>query len=257
VKGGLKIPLPIAGLLHLEVGDAWRSEQWDLSRVIRGESSDRARFRYKANGMRVHLKHVPHYRVEIGGGLEYVNRAASGDLPELLTDSRNSGKVLAEATLRLADSRYQNRLYVEGFLARKSILGDLNFSGGTAELNNRWEISSDRQTYLDWTVKAGTARGQLPVEEYFVLGLDTHPRHLLRGHSTHVDSRYGSSPMGTDFALVNLDIERRILALPLFNTLNIPFITVKWEVFVDAAKTFDRSRLLQQGKLWIDTGAGL
>jgi len=63
--------------------------------------------------------------------------------------------------------------------------------------------------------------------------------------------------MGTDFILMNLDVERRIVTMPLFNSMNIPFVTVKWELFVDAAKTFDRRRIFQQGKLWIDAGAGL
>jgi len=257
MDGHFKIPLPIASLLYVDFGDTWRSEQWDVSSVIRSEFSDRARFRYKSNALRMQLKHIPHYRVELGVGLEYTNRAASGDLPQLFLNSQNSGKLEAHTSLRLATDGYQNRLHVKGFLARRSILGDLDFSGGIAELNNRWEISAQRLSYIDWTLKAGASRGQLPLEEYFVLGLDTHPQHILRGHATHRDSRYGRSPMGAGFLLMNLDFERRIVTLPLFNALNIPFLTVKWEVFVDAAKTFDRTRVMQQGKLWIDTGASL
>jgi hypothetical protein len=64
-------------------------------------------------------------------------------------------------------------------------------------------------------------------------------------------------PMGTDFALVTLDVERHLKTLPLFNVLNIPFINVKWELFLDAAKTFDRNRIFKQGKLLLDGGAGL
>ena len=63
--------------------------------------------------------------------------------------------------------------------------------------------------------------------------------------------------MGTDFVLLNFDLDRRLATLPLFNALNIPFLTVKWELFFDAAKTFDRNRIFRQGKLWLDTGAGL
>jgi hypothetical protein len=63
--------------------------------------------------------------------------------------------------------------------------------------------------------------------------------------------------MGTDFVLVNLDLERRILTIPLFNTLSVPYITLKWEVFLDGAKTFDRARVFQQGTLWIDTGVAI
>ena len=60
-----------------------------------------------------------------------------------------------------------------------------------------------------------------------------------------------------DFVLLNFDVDRRLATLPFFNALNIPFLTVKWEAFFDAAKTFDRNRIFQQGKLWLDTGVGL
>lgn len=255
--GQFKIPVPLPGLLHLEVGDTWRSERWDLSPSIRPEARPRARFQYKANSIRLHMKHIPHYRVEIGGGFEYVNRAASGDLPELSTDGGNTGKFALDSSFRLADGRYQNRLRLEGFAARRSILGDMNYTGGTAELNNRFTLSKDTRTYLDWTVKGGTSRGRLPVEDYFMLGLDVQPRHPLRGHTVAEHGRFGHGPMGTDFVLFNFDVDRRLVTVPLFNSVNISYLTVKWELFFDGAKTFDRNRIFKQGKLWLDTGGGL
>jgi hypothetical protein len=175
----------------------------------------------------------------------------------LFTNSQNSAKFTAEVALRLVDRRYKNRLRIEGFAAREAILGDLDFNGGIVELANRWEVTPETQTYLDWTVRAGTARGQLPVEQYFVVGVGDRSGNLLRGHAVHEEGHYGRAPMGTDFVLANLDLERRILGIPLFNALNISVLTVKWELFVDAAKTFDRARIFQQGKLWVDAGAGL
>ena len=257
IEGGLKIPLPMGALTYLEIGNTWRSERWDLSPSIRSESRPRARFDYKANVLQIHVKQIPHYRVELGAGFEYRNRAAKGGLPELFTDSRNTGKFSAETNFRLADGKYQNRLHLEGFAARRSIIGNSQFTGGVAELNNRITLSKDTKTYFDWSIKTGTARGRLPVEDYFVLGLDTRPANPLRGHTAADHGRYGHAPMGTDFVLVNTDIDRRLATRPLFNTANIPFITVKWELFFDGAKTWDRNRLFQQGKLWLDTGGGL
>jgi hypothetical protein len=244
--------------LHLQLGNTWRSELWNLSPNIRDEGLPNARFRYKANILRLGVRHIPDYRFDFGAAVEYRNRAASGDLPELATDSRNTGKFTVETNFRLADRiRYQNRLHVEGFAARDSILGDFDFSGAVAELANRFTLSRDHRAYLDWAIKAGTTRGNLPVEDYFVLGLDTNPRNLLRGHAATDHGMYGRGPMGTDFILFNMDVERRITTLPFFNTFNIPFVLVKWEVFLDGAKTFDRNRIFKQGKLWIDTGGGL
>src|SRR5206468_1488374 len=80
-----------------------------------------ARFKYDANILRLHVKQIPHYRFDIGGGIEYRNRSASGNLPKLATDSRNVGKFSVESNLRLFDGQYQNRLHLEGFAARRSI----------------------------------------------------------------------------------------------------------------------------------------
>ena len=74
----------------------------------------------------------------------------------------------------------------------------------------------------------------------------------LRGHTAADHGRYGRAPTGTDFVLVNTNIERHLATLPLFNTVNIPFIGVNWEVFFDGAKTWDRNRIFQQGKLLLD-----
>src|SRR5439155_9475777 len=153
-----------------------------------------------------------------------------GDLPELATDSRNTGKFTVETNLRLLDGRYQNRLHLEGFAARRNILGDTQFSGGVAELNNRVTLSRDTRTYVNWSLKTATSRGSLPVEDYFVLGLDTHTVNALRGHTVADHGRYGNGPMGTDFVLVNTDIDRHLATLPFFNNFNIPFLSVQWQL---------------------------
>src|SRR5947208_2297374 len=44
--GRLKIPIPLRGLLYLDVGNTWRSERWDLSPNILPPARDRARFNY-------------------------------------------------------------------------------------------------------------------------------------------------------------------------------------------------------------------
>ena len=110
---------------------------------------------------------------------------------------------------------------------------------------------------MDWTVKGGTIRGQPPLEDYFILGMDVNPTNLLRGHQVSDHGRNGQGPMGSDFVLTNFDIERRIFTLPFFNSFNVPFVIVKAEVFFDTAKTWDRTDVFKDSKLLMDTGAGL
>ncbi len=257
IAGGLKVPIPWPGLFHLELGSGWRDERWNVSSNVRPEFRPFSRFDYKATAVGVHIKHIPHYRVELGGGFQYRNRTVKGTLPQLVTDSSHIGQFNAEVNLRLIDRQYQNRLHLEGFAARRSIIGDTNFSGGIARLDNRITLSQDARTNLDWTIWTGTSRGALPIENYFLLGLDTIPLYPLRGHTAAGDGHYGNGPMGTAFALVNTDFERHLATIPFFNRLNIPFLRVKWNLFLDSAKTWDRNRVFQPSRLLLDTGGGL
>src|SRR5262249_27811011 len=232
--GGFRIPLPIAGLLSLQLGSIWRSERWNTSSQILPQFLPRARFDYAATAVGIGIKQIPHYRVELGAGFEYRNRYAKGELPQLYTDNRNVGQFGVEANFRIFDGKYKNSLHLDAFAARPSIIGNARFTGGVAQLSNRITFSKETQTYFDFSLKGGTAQGggSLPVENYFVLSVDT--PNLLRGHKSFHEGQYGNGPMGTDFALFNSDIERRITTVPFFNSLNIPFVTVKWELFFDA-----------------------
>jgi len=258
-RGELQVhaPIPVPGILFMTATALWRSERWDVAPVLQNDAGEDNRFLVKSTGVRAEVKYIPYFRIDFGGGFEYTNRAANGNLPQLYIDSSNSGKVIYQASLRLFDSRYQNRIHVDGAIARKSFAGDLNYSTATVELNNRYLISKDTNTVFNWTLRGGISDGQLPVEEYFVLGLDMHAGNLLRAHPASDHGHYGNAPMGTSFALSNMDIERRIAILPLFNSLNLPYLDVKGQIFLDSGQTTDRANIFKEGKLFFDTGAGL
>jgi Surface antigen. len=257
--GRLQVPVLLPGILQVEFGETWRSEAWDLTTIQPQFASQANRVAYRGNALDVSVKHIPHYRFEWGGGFAYANRYAQGDIPQIATNNLNAALFLANTSVRLNDrGNYQNRLHVEGFLSRESLLSDFNFGGGTAELNNRFTFSKPQREYLDWTIKGGTSRGARPFEDYFMLGLDVmNTENVLRGHKLAKHGRYGNGPTGTDFVLANLDYERRLVTLPLFNTLNLPFVVVKAEIFLDSGKIWDRTHVFQNSKLLVDTGAGL
>jgi Tfp pilus assembly protein PilF len=253
----LQAPIPTPGILFLTATGLWRSERWDVAPVLQNDAGADNRFLIKSTGVRAELKYIPYFRFDFGGGFEYTNRAANGNLPQLYIDSSNSGKVIYQASVRLFDSRYQNRIHAEGGIARKSFAGDLNYSTATVELNNRYLISKNTDTVFNWTLRGGISDGQLPVEEYFVLGLDMQAGNLMRAHPASDHGHYGNAPMGTSFALSNMDIERRIAILPLFNSLNLPYLDVKGQIFLDTGQTMDRANIFKEGKLYFDTGAAL
>jgi len=110
-------------------------------------------------------------------------------------------------------------------------------------------VSEDRSTFFDLSVKGGTSLGRLPVEDYFMLGIDTETVDPLRAHLAADHGHYGRGPMGTGFVLVHSDVERRVAALPVFN--NVP---IHAELFFDAARLFDRNRIFQQRGWLFDVG---
>jgi tetratricopeptide (TPR) repeat protein len=253
----INAPLPLPGMFF-EGRGVFRSERWDISRPAIDNGTD-YRFLFQSTGFRAMVKSIPHYRVSLGAGFEYRNRTAHGALPAALAvDSRNTGKMLFEANVLPVDTRrYDNRIHGELFAARKNILGDMNYSGGTVELNNRYAINTSSGMNLDVTLKGGSSRGQLPIDDYFVLGLRQSTDNFLRGHNA-VSHRghFGHAPMGTSFALLNTTLDHRMRRFQVFNLLNVPFADLKWQVFADAGKSWDRAHVFNQGKLLVDVGGG-
>ena len=227
----LLVAVPVPGSLLLEIGGLWRSEQWELS--------DQNPYRFNSSGVRVRARRIQHHTLEIGGGIEYSNRAGASDV----------GSFLAGVRIRPLDGKYKSQIHVDGFVARASVLGDVDYSGATLALMNRFIVSEDTGVVVDWAVKGGTTQGRLPIEDYFILGVDGETPYLLRGHVAFDQGRYGRSPMGTDFFLINSDIERRLWKLPLVKDAEI-----KAELFLDGAKVFDRNRVFRQAGWFLDGG---
>ena len=257
LRGQVVIPLPLPGLPVLELGDTWRWERWNLDRPIRPAFIADALFDYKVNALAFNVGVTPHYRVELHGGLEYRNRDVTGTIGVLGMDQRNSGTLSFGTVLRPVDRRYKNQIRLDAFVARDSLLGDFDFNGGTARFINRFEIRKSSHTLLDISLSGGTLRGNAPVDHYFILGLGSVTEHALRAHVASDGGRYGQAPMGTDFVLLNTDLEYRVATIPLFNTLSIPYIHVKAMAFFDSGKTFDRQRVFSQNVWYKDAGAGL
>ena len=257
-RGELRIlaPVPMAAGLVVEASGLWRAERWNVSEIAMDPSI--APFRFTSTGWRLMLKAIPDYRVEIAGGFEFTKRRTSGDLPESLANRSNSGKLLLEASVLLTDRIHQSRIRAQTFVARKSILGDLNYSGGTLELNNRIPLPKATRSTIESTIKGGTTRGPIPLDEYFVLGADLHSSNLMRGYTAFdKEHGYGAAPMGTHFLLVNTTVDRELRDLRENPSSFFPPLIVKAEAFLDGGKVFDRTGIFRKPELLVSAGAGL
>ena len=260
-EAGIMTPLPLPGLVFLEAKAILRSERWDISRPAIDTGIDH-RFLFKSTGFRIDLNEIPYYRFELGAGFEYRNRSASGSQPGIALDNRNTGKLILHASVLPADGQYRSRIRGEAFIARKAFRSDIDYSGGIVEWNNIFYPDKQRKNSIEINVKTGTSRGELPIDDYFVLGIrppqgPQAPETWLRGHSSISQSgHFGSAPMGTSFTLVNTTYDRRIRRMPFFNVLNAPFVDLKFVVFADGARVFDRAHVFEEGKILVDVGGG-
>ena len=72
-----------------------------------------------------------------------------------------------------------------------------NYSGGTVEWNNRYLVDKDGKNTLELTLKGGTSRGEIPVDDYFIVGIRQHTDNFLRGHNEVSDTgHFGNAPDG-------------------------------------------------------------
>ena len=143
-----------AGTAFCGTSRQWGSEQWGVP--------GHAQYQYKSRAIRMNVKAIPDHRAELGAGLEYVKRAGA-----------NTGRLLLNTRLRPIDGGYKSQIRVDSFLARASLAGGISYTGGTIQLANRMVISEDRGAFIDVSLKGGSARGRLPVEDYFMLGIDS------------------------------------------------------------------------------------
>jgi hypothetical protein len=95
-------------------------------------------------------------------------------------------------------------------------------------------------------VRAGAVSGQLPADSFYILAMERDTDLWLRGHVGTRSGRKGSAPMGTRFALAQMEVTRRLL--------RIPFVRVDVGPFLDTGNVGGEPRFGSRGWLY-DTGA--
>ncbi len=83
-------------------------------------------------------------------------------------------------------------------------------------------------TGRDWRLQTsfsgGKADGALPLDEFFILGLERDNDLFLRGHVGTSAGRKGNAPMGTRFLLLNSEISKNLYRNPFLNLSAAPFL---------------------------------
>ena len=76
------------------------------------------------------------------------------------------------------------------------------------------------------SLHAGRTAGVVPFDEYFALGLDRDHEYLLRGHRGIRNGRKGSGPIGREFLLTNVDVQKNLFNRGFLKAAAGPFLDV-------------------------------
>jgi hypothetical protein len=75
-----------------------------------------------------------------------------------------------------------------------------------------------------FSVHAGRTGGSVPFDEYFALGLDRDNEYLLRGHRGIRNGRKGAGPIGREFLLTSLDMQKSLFSRGFIKAAAGPFL---------------------------------
>ncbi len=106
------------------------------------------------------------------------------------------------------------------FAGYATMRADLNAAWFPEPAGDRWEV--------DGRLRAGRTFGALPFDEYFQLGMERDNDLWFRGIAGTRDGLKGSAPLGTNYALVQTDVQR--------TWFRAPFVTLKAGPFFDTGR---------------------
>ena len=78
------------------------------------------------------------------------------------------------------------------------------------------------------TAALARAGSGVPIDDAFALGLDRDHEFLLRGHPGVVAGRKGAGPVGHDFALLNVDLQKNAFSQGFFKLSAGPFLDIAY-----------------------------
>lgn len=206
-----------------------RDERWDLRRTYRAETN--------VDGVIVR-------RVEAGGELIFI----VGDRVQWTAGiwasrrqfaNRDDNPAFANGWMAEIRNRFDVRLFdwpearlrVDGWALLRTgrILSNApsRLISPQAGALARWFPQAPGEKYeAIGQIRAGRLFGKIPLDEMFMLGMERDNDLWLRGHIGTHDGRKGNSPLGSEFFLVNTELNREIL--------RIPFVRIQVGPFFDA-----------------------
>jgi hypothetical protein len=209
-----------------------RDEDWDISRTVQAPTTQAREFRMQRIEARGTMRTLAAGSWLLHGGLALSSRRirdGSGDGSDRFRFRDSFSLKYAAGLQRPLLAHSDSRVYLDSAadfqLGKVLLRGAEPFARLTGGLNLRWHPRPSGADYrLGLRVTGGIARGDLPFDELFSLGLERDNDLQLRGHKGTDGGRKGTGPLGRDFLLVNWEMDKIVFSNGLWSLALGPFV---------------------------------
>jgi tetratricopeptide (TPR) repeat protein len=233
-----------------------RNENWDVRRSFADTAAPMANLNVRRQAFAASATSFVNGRLDWSTGFEFSHRdfrdvdAGSVLTPGLLAQGFQL-KHTGQLNYKLLDAP-ERRFTVDGSASTQ--LGRIwsqqshVFAKLQASMEARWFPQSAGDDYeMRGKISAGQTLGESPFDELFILGVERDNDLWMRAHIGTRDGRKGSAPLGRDYLLSNLELDKNVYGNGL--------MSLKLGPFLDSGKMTDSSSGLgSQTWLW-DLGA--
>ena len=118
------------------------------------------------------------------------------------------------------------------------------------DLDSQWFPRARSDDYeLRAQLRAGGTFGNVPFDELYVLGFDRDTDLWMRGHPGLLSGQKGNAPLGREYVLANVEMDKIVYTAP--------FVAFRLGPFLDTGKTYDPSRYFGAPQWMWDSGVQL
>ncbi|MCI0612095.1 hypothetical protein L0244_03815 [bacterium] len=242
LRAKARLSMPFAGnAAHRISWNAdWRNEEWELS--------NQDNFELTRSEFEAELQSRPAGAWGWSNGIaiskqEFTNSSASPLFNDGWVTHYRIGSEFD--WLRFLEHRFTVKSSFNGSISKSFGHTSSLFGLLTTETEALWHPQSKGEDYVSrFRIGLGKAFGQVPFDELFILGVKSDTKLLMRAHKE--GNKRGNNPMGTEYLLVNYDIDKIVYSNSFF----------EWKVspFIDIGKINDRNGMFAPQRWLIDSG---
>ena len=233
-----------------------RSENWNIRKSFQGPAPVLGSFNLRREAVAVDFASMESGRWRWSAGAEISHRDFRSVLPGTVLTPSLLAKGYQLKQLTQVDAELwrlpERRLTIEGGASSQAGRAwsqpSHSFEKLQGSLRFHWFPHSQGDDYeIQHRIRVGKTFGEVPFDEFFILGLERDNDLEMRAHIGTRDGRKGSAPLGRNYFLSNWEADKNVYRNGIF--------TVKLGPFLDTGKITDASAGLGSQKWLWDLGA--